>query len=161
RFARLYADAKSAILVWSMGITQHDNGVDNVRAIVNLALARGNVGRGGAGVMPIRGHSGVQGGAEMGAYSTGFPGGVPIDNERARTLSQTWGFDVPTKAGFTAAEMVERAGRGDVDVLWSTGGNFLEVLPGPHVTRAALQRAPVRVHQDIVLSPQMFVDPCE
>ena len=79
RFARLYADASAAVLVWSMGVTQHVNGVDNVRAIVNLGLVRGNVGRPGAGLMPIRGHSGVQGGAEMGCYATAFPGGVPVD----------------------------------------------------------------------------------
>ncbi|MGH2356772.1 MAG: molybdopterin-dependent oxidoreductase, partial [Candidatus Limnocylindria bacterium] len=77
-FARMYATTGSAILVWSMGITQHACGTDNVRAIVDLALARGNVGRAGAGLMPIRGHSGVQGGAEMGCYATVFPGGVPI-----------------------------------------------------------------------------------
>ena len=65
RFARLYAKAKSAVLVWSMGITQHVCGTDNVQAIVNLALARGNVGRPATGLMPIRGHSGVQGGAEI------------------------------------------------------------------------------------------------
>ena len=75
RFARMYMGADRAVLVWSMGITQHTAGVDNVRAIVNLALARGNVGRPGAGLMPIRGHSGVQGGAEMGCYSTALPGG--------------------------------------------------------------------------------------
>ena len=62
-----------------MGLTQHAFGSDNVRAVVNLALARGNVGRPGAGLMPIRGHSGVQGGAEMGAYATAFPGGVPVE----------------------------------------------------------------------------------
>ena len=66
--------ASTAVLVWSMGITQHEHGSDNVAAIVNLGLARGNVGRRGAGLMPIRGHSGVQGGAEMGAYATAFPG---------------------------------------------------------------------------------------
>ena len=70
---RLYGP-RGAVLLWSMGITQHRDGVDGVRAIVNLALARGNVGRDGAGLMPIRGHSGVQGGAEMGAYATALPG---------------------------------------------------------------------------------------
>src|SRR5262249_16317015 len=57
RFARMYASARSAVLVWSMGITQHERGADNVAAIVNLGLARANVGRPGAGLMPIRGHS--------------------------------------------------------------------------------------------------------
>ena len=77
-FARRYAAARRAVLVWSMGVTQQAHGVDNVAAIVNLGLARGNVGRRGAGLMPIRGHSGVQGGAEMGAYATALPGGGPV-----------------------------------------------------------------------------------
>ena len=91
RFARMYASAKRAVLVWSMGITQHEHGVDNVQAIVNLGLARGNVGRPGAGLMPIRGHSGVQGGAEMGCYATAFPGGVAIDDESAAALERAVG----------------------------------------------------------------------
>jgi molybdopterin-dependent oxidoreductase alpha subunit len=159
RFAAAYADARSAVLVWSMGVTQHAHGVDNVRAIVNLALARGNVGRPGAGLMPIRGHSGVQGGAEMGCYATAFPGGVPIDEASAAALGAQWGFPVPSAPGLDAAAMVEAARRGDLDVLWSSGGNFLDVLPAPDATRDALARTPLRVHQDIVLSPQMLVDP--
>jgi molybdopterin-dependent oxidoreductase alpha subunit len=158
RFAQQYAAARSAVIVWSMGVTQHEFGSDNVRAIVNLGLARGNVGRPGAGLMPIRGHSGVQGGAEMGAYATVFPGGVAITPEYAHTLEQQWGFGVPTTRGLDAAAMVDAARRGELDVLWSTGGNFLDVLPGPEVTRAALERVPLRVHQDIVLTHQMLVD---
>jgi len=146
RFARMYASAQSAVLVWSMGVTQHVSGVDNVRAIVNLGLARGNVGRPGAGLMPIRGHSGVQGGAEMGCYATSFPGGGPITPAAAADLSAQWGFDVPSEPGLTAAAMVDAAGTGDLDVLWSSGGNFLDVLPAPDVTRAALERAPLRIH---------------
>jgi molybdopterin-dependent oxidoreductase alpha subunit len=161
RFARMYASARSAVLVWSMGVTQHVSGVDNVRAIVNLGLTRGNVGRPGAGLMPIRGHSGVQGGAEMGCYATTFPGGGPITAEAARELGAQWGFDVPASPGLTAAAMVDAARHGDLDVLWSSGGNFLDVLPAPDVTRAALSRAPLRIHQDIVLSHQMLVDPGE
>ena len=76
-FARLLGEAGRGVLVWSMGVTQHGRGEDNVRAIVNLALARGWVGREGCGLMPIRGHSGVQGGAEMGCYATALPGGWP------------------------------------------------------------------------------------
>ena len=75
-----------------MGITQHTHGVEGVQAIVNVGLARGNVGRDGAGLMPIRGHSGVQGGAEMGAYATAFPGGDPVDAEHAAQWSQRVGL---------------------------------------------------------------------
>jgi molybdopterin-dependent oxidoreductase alpha subunit len=161
RFARMYASARSAVLVWSMGVTQHVSGVDNVRAIVNLGLVRGNVGRPGAGLMPIRGHSGVQGGAEMGCYATTFPGGGPITAEAASELGAHWGFDVPASPGLTAAAMVDAAHHGDLDVLWSSGGNFLDVLPAPDLTRAALSRAALRIHQDIVLSHQMLVEPGE
>src|SRR5205807_6294004 len=111
-FATTYREARSAVFVWSMGVTQHVCGTENVKGIVDLALARGNVGRPGAGLMPIRGHSGVQGGAEMGAYATAFPGGVPVTPENARALRERYGFDVPSKRGLTAAEMVEAAGRG-------------------------------------------------
>jgi len=161
RFAAMYAAAKSAALVWSMGVTQHVSGVDNVRAIVNLGLARGNVGRAGAGLMPIRGHSGVQGGAEMGCYATTFPGGGPITATAAAELGAEWGFDVPATPGLTAAAMVDAARHGDLDVLWSSGGNFLDVLPAPDVTRTALSRAALRIHQDVVLTHQMLVDPGE
>ena len=135
RFAAMYAAAPSAVLVWSMGITQHERGSDGVAAVVNLGLARGNVGRPGAGLMPIRGHSGVQGGAEMGADATVFPGGVPITPESAAALSETYGFPVSARPGLTAEAMVE-AGRAAIDVLYSSGGNFLEVLPDPEFVTA-------------------------
>ena len=156
-FADEYAAASSAVIIWSMGITQHRDSVDGVRALVNVALARGNVGRDGAGLMPIRGHSGVQGGAEMGAYATALPGGLPVDAHHAAELGARWGFDVPGQPGLTAPEMVEAAERGDLDVLWMSGGNFLDVMPDPVRVEAAMGRVPLRVHQDIVVSSQMLV----
>lgn len=156
-FVDEYAAARSAVLVWSMGITQHADSVDGVRAIVNVALARGNVGRDGAGLMPIRGHSGVQGGAEMGAYATSLPGGLEVDEANASRLADQWGFPVPSSPGLTAPEMVEAAAEGRLDVLWMSGGNLLDVLPDPARVHAALERVPLRVHQDIVVSSQMLV----
>ncbi|HEX6567741.1 MAG TPA: molybdopterin-dependent oxidoreductase, partial [Acidimicrobiales bacterium] len=150
--------AGGAVHVWSMGITQHRDSADTVRAIVNLALAQGGVGRDGVGLMPIRGHSGVQGGAEMGAYATSLPGGAPVDAEHAAVLAATWGFPVPDRPGLTAPEMVEAAGRGDLDVLWMSGGNFLDVMPDPPAVEAALARVPLRVHQDVVVTSQMLVE---
>jgi molybdopterin-dependent oxidoreductase alpha subunit len=156
-FVDEYAAAAAAILLWSMGITQRRDSVDGVRAIVNLGLARGNIGRDGAGLMPLRGHSGVQGGAEMGAYATAFPGGVDITERSAAELAHLWGFEVPMRDGLTAPEMIEAAARREIDVLWSSGGNFLDVLPDPTRVEAALDRVPLRVHQDIVISSQMLV----
>ena len=156
-----FAKAKKAVLVWSMGVTQHEHGEDNVRAIINLALAKGFVGRDGCGLMPIRGHSGVQGGAELGAYATAFPGGREINDETALEMAQHWGFEVPAVRGLTAPEMIDAAGAGELDVLFSAGGNFLEVMPDPAEVEAALGRISTRVHMDLVPSSQMFVDPGE
>ncbi|MGQ0549627.1 MAG: FdhF/YdeP family oxidoreductase [Armatimonadota bacterium] len=160
-FARMVGAARTAVFVWSMGITQHEFGEDNVRAIVNLALARGFVGRERCGLMPIRGHSGVQGGAEMGAYATVLPGGLPFTEENVRRFADLWGFAPPSARGMTAPEMIDAAHQGELDALFSVGGNFLEVLPDPRYVREALQRVPLRVHMDIVASSQMLLDPAE
>lgn len=160
-FADLVASAKSAIFVWSMGITQHVEGVDNVRAIVNLALARGFVGRAHCGLVPIRGHSGVQGGAEVGCVPNQFPGGRSVSPETAAEMTALWGFPVPSEPGWMAGEMIERAHAGEVDVLWCVGGNFVETLPEPDRVKEALGRVPLRVHQDIIVSKTMLADPGE
>nr|WP_242072461.1 FdhF/YdeP family oxidoreductase [Microcoleus sp. FACHB-68] len=160
-FAQMVGEAKKAVFVWSMGITQHECGEDNVKAIINLALTKGFVGREGCGLMPIRGHSGVQGGAEMGAYATAFPAGKPITSESASELSKIWGFEVPATPGLIASEMIEAAHEGQLDVLFSVGGNFLEVMPDPDYVEEALNRVPVRVHMDIVLSSQMLLEPAD
>jgi molybdopterin-dependent oxidoreductase alpha subunit len=161
RFAELYGRARTAVFVWSMGVTQHTFGVDNVHAIINLALARGMVGREHCGLMPIRGHSGVQGGAEVGAVPGHFPGGRAVTAESAATMAALWGFPVPAAPGLDAPEMIEAAYRGELDVLYCVGGNFVETLPEPDRVRAALGRVPLRVHHDVVISPTMLVDPAE
>ena len=160
-FAKMVHEAQKAVFVWSMGITQHECGEDNVRSIINLALTKGFVGREGCGLMPIRGHSGVQGGAEMGCYATAFPGGKPITAENAAELSKIWGFDVPSSKGLIATEMIDAADENKLDVLFSVGGNFLEVLPEPDYVEAALKKVPLRVHMDIVLSSQMLIEPAD
>ncbi len=160
-FAQMLAAADKAVIVWSMGVTQHANGEDNVRAIVNLGLARAFVGREGCGLMPIRGHSGVQGGAEMGCYATALPGGLEVDEANAAAFSAHWGFEVPTAPGLTAPEMLDAAGRGELDLMFSSGGNFLEVMPDPELVERTLASIPLRVHMDIVLSTQMLVEPGE
>src|SRR5437868_10543655 len=114
-----------------MGITQHNFGSDAVSMILNLGLLKGYVGRDKCGLMPIRGHSSVQGGAEMGAYSTVFPGGKAINAENATTLAEQYGFAVPDWVGLTAVEMVEASARGQLDLLYCLGGNFLRTLPEP------------------------------
>jgi molybdopterin-dependent oxidoreductase alpha subunit len=158
-FAELIRDARTSVLVWSMGITQHVFGGDTVQMILNLGLAKGFVGRDKCGLMPIRGHSSVQGGAEMGAYATAFPGGKPINAETTDALSNLYGFPVPDWPGLTAPQMVEACFQQQIDMLYCLGGNFIHTLPEPDFVRQALNRVPLRVHQDVILTDQMFVEP--
>jgi molybdopterin-dependent oxidoreductase alpha subunit len=159
--ADLIGNARNGVFVWSMGITQHTFGGDAVQMILNVALARGFLGRDHCGVMPIRGHSSVQGGAEMGAYATAFPGGLPVTTANALALTAQYGFPVPDKPGLTTTEMVEAAARGELDVFYLLGGNFLRTLPEPDYVRTALARVPLRIHQDIIVTDQMFIEPGE
>lgn len=95
----------------------------------------------------------------MGCYATAFPGGVSVNEENAEKLSEQYGFPIRSVEGLNASEMVEAAGRGDLDVLYSSGGNFLDVLPAPDEARTMLANTKVRIHQDIFVSSQMLVDP--
>lgn len=155
--ASAIASAKSGVFVWSMGLTQHAHGTDTVAAVCCLGLSQGWVGRKGCGLMPIRGHSGVQGGAEMGAYATVFPGGRAINEGNAALLKSIWGFSPPASVGLDAVRMIEAAAQGELDVLYCVGGNFRDTLPDPPAVDAALKNVPVRVHQDIFLTPPMLL----
>jgi molybdopterin-dependent oxidoreductase alpha subunit len=154
RFARLLVERPNAIFVWSMGLTQHAHGVETIRALVNVGLARGLPGRPRRGLMPIRGHSGVQGGAEVGCV----PG---IDAATRETWTRAWGVAPPIARGYTAAEMVDRAADGAIDLFWIVGGNFRETLADDARTCAGLSRPRLRVHQDIVVSSAMLVEPSD
>ncbi len=160
-FAELIRNAKNGVVVWSMGITQHAYGGNAVSMCLNLGLLKGWVGRDKCGLMPIRGHSSVQGGAEMGAYSTALPGGKPINAENVAALRKQYDFDIPDWPGMTTTEMVEAGARGELDLLYCLGGNFLRTLPDPAYVTAAMANIPCRVHQDIILTDQMFIEPKE
>jgi molybdopterin-dependent oxidoreductase alpha subunit len=150
-FADLLIARPKTVFVWSMGLTQHAHGVQTVKALVNVGLARGLPRRANAGLVPIRGHSGVQGGAEVGCQ----PRVSPETRERWSTM---WGFPVPDEAGWTAAEMVEHSADGGVELFWIVGGNFLETLGDESRSRRALARPRLRIHQDIVFSSSMLVE---
>jgi molybdopterin-dependent oxidoreductase alpha subunit len=151
QFARLLIERPNAVFVWSMGLTQRVNGVETIKALVNVGLARGLPGRSNRGLVPIRGHSGVQGGAEVGCLPN-------VDPATAARWADVWGFPVPANQGWTTAEMIDHASRGDVDVFWIVGGNFLETLPDAARSRAALRRPRLRIHHDILLSSSMLVE---
>jgi molybdopterin-dependent oxidoreductase alpha subunit len=163
RFAEAFGRARHAIVTWSMGITQHAYGSDNVRALVNLQLAKGNVGRPHTGLMPMRGHSGVQGGAEMGGMPGAYVMGFPANDENAKKFAspEMWGFEPPAWKGLSAAHMILAAERGEIDALWQSGGNFKQTLPEPDLVERALSNIKLRVHQDIVANPTMLVDPAD
>ena len=102
--------------------------------------------------MPIRGHSGVQGGAEVGC--------VPwLEESQRKRFEDAWNFKLPTFQGLSAAEMVAGAYRGEIDVFWMVGGNFLETLPDPPAASQALKNVSTRIHQDLLLSSMMLLGP--
>lgn len=158
RFAELYQSAKNVVFVYSMGLTQYTFGVDNVKMVVNLALARGMIGRPHTGVMPIRGHSGVQGSAECGADPDKLPGAVAITPESIGRFEQAWQHPLPKHVGLRAAHLLEEAGRGGLDLLYLIGGNHLETMPDRDHAQRALQSVRLRVHQDIVLNTSTLLD---
>jgi predicted molibdopterin-dependent oxidoreductase YjgC len=122
-----------------------------MRALINIGLARGLPCRPNAGLVPIRGHSGVQGGAEVGCQPR-------VSADTRAQWTEAWGFPVPDAPGWTAAEMVDHAARGDVDLFWIVGGNFLETLGDESRSRAALARPRLRIHHDIVFSSSMLIE---
>jgi len=161
RFAEIYASSNTAVFIWSMGITMHSHGSMNVKAIINLALARGMVGRPKTGLMPIRGQSGVQGGAEVGVSPESLPAGKPLTEENIRHFTNLWGFEIPSWRGYTAPEMIEAAAEGRLDILYSIGGGLLKVMPDRKYVERALENIPLRVYHDIVLNTQMLLEPRE
>ncbi len=158
RFAELYGKAERAVLLYSMGLTQYTFGVDNVKMVVNLALSRANIGREKTGIIPIRGHSGVQGTAECGVDADKLPGGIDITEESCAKLEAAWGHAIPHKKGLKAAHALDAAARGEIDLMYLVGGNFLDTMPDPDNARRGLCRPRVRIHQDIVLNSSTLVD---
>lgn len=162
RFADLYAGADTSVTVWSMGITQHTFGQQNVFTLSNLAMAQGRIGRPKCGLNPIRGHSGVQGGAEMGCVPSTVGMGNPVSDPDVRErVGERWGFEIPDRPGLSATASLDAMARGEIDALWSTGGNFLETLPDPGYVRKALDRVPVKIFQDVVTNPMMLLEPAD
>ena len=159
--AKIYSQVKTAIFLWSMGITMHSYGVENVRAIANLALSRGMIGKPNTGMVALRGQSSVQGGAEMGAVPNQFPGGNPIDTEHAAKFSKNWGFTVPDEKGQMIIDMMRAAHNQELDVFYCIGSNLFNVLPDTNFVQEALSKIPLRIHHDVVINQQMFVEPTD
>lgn len=156
-FAELIARSRTMVSVWSMGLTQHRFGTENVESVANLHLLRGAVGRDHCGLLPIRGHSGVQGGGECGVTPDKLPGLKPVDESSARWFEERWGFPIPLAAGLSTGPMLEAAARGEIDFLYNMGGNLLATMPDSPWAARALEGVDLRIHQDIHLNPSMFL----
>ncbi|WP_295853251.1 FdhF/YdeP family oxidoreductase [uncultured Xylophilus sp.] len=136
--ARVYAQAEAVIGVYGMGLTQHKRGVDNIGMLVNLMLLRGNVGKSGAGLCPVRGHSNVQGQRTVGIAEK--PELVPLD-----TLAQQYGFEPPRHKGLSTVDACQGVLDGSVKAFIGLGGNFVRAMPDHFRIEPAWQRLQLTV----------------
>jgi formate dehydrogenase alpha subunit len=151
--ARIYAESEAASIFFSMGITQHTTGVDNVKSCANLSMLCGNLGVEGGGVNPLRGQNNVQGSCDMGALPIVYTGYQPVSSDDARNkFEKAWGVSLPPKPGLTIVETLNAAHDGKIKALYVMGEN--PMLSDPDLTHAkeALQHLDLLVVQDIVMS---------
>ncbi|WP_306368760.1 FdhF/YdeP family oxidoreductase [Nocardiopsis sp. CC223A] len=131
--------SERTVVCWAMGLTQHKHSVPTIREVVNFLLLRGNVGRPGAGVCPVRGHSNVQGDRTMGIFER--PADAFLD-----ALGAEFGFSPPRGHGHDTVNAIRAMARGDVRVFFAMGGNFVAATPDTHVTEDAMRRVRLTVH---------------
>ena len=131
--------SKRTIVCWAMGLTQHKHSVQTIREVVNFLLLRGNIGRPGAGVCPVRGHSNVQGDRTMGIFER--PSTAFLD-----ALDREFGITSPRHHGYDVVRAIAALRDGDAKVFFAMGGNFVSATPDTAVTEAAMRRARLTVH---------------
>ncbi|WP_305821476.1 FdhF/YdeP family oxidoreductase [Massilia brevitalea] len=158
--AAVYAGAGAVLGVYGMGLTQHQNGVQNVGMIVNLLLMRGNIGKPGAGVCPVRGHSNVQGQRTVGI--TEKPELAPLDK-----LKELYGFEPPTKTGMNTVEACEGILARKVQAFIGLGGNFVRAVPETVLMEAAWREIALTVQvstklnrNHVIHGKQAYILPC-
>ncbi|NEY70891.1 FdhF/YdeP family oxidoreductase [Bacillus mesophilus] len=160
--AQLLAHSKNAVYVWAMGLTMHSFATDNISQVCNLALLRGHVGRQYNGLMPFRGHSGVQGTGEMGCDPFVLPGG-DYAGDNIERIEKIWNFELPKWQGDIVGVTLENILLPDdherkIKMYYMSGGNFLETMPEPEFIEEALSELEIRVHQDIILNTSALLD---
>ncbi|GAA0672480.1 FdhF/YdeP family oxidoreductase [Streptomyces malaysiensis subsp. malaysiensis] len=131
--------SKRTIVCWAMGLTQHKHSVPTIREVVNFLLLRGNIGRPGAGVCPVRGHSNVQGDRTMGIFERPAPAFLDA-------LEREFGFAPPREHGFDVVRAIRALRDGQAKVFFAMGGNFVAASPDTEVTEAAMRAARLTVH---------------
>jgi len=156
----IYAKAERVIINYGMGITQHRHGTGNVQQIANLLMLRGNIGRKGAGISPLRGHSNVQGDRTVGITE------IPSD-ALLNAIARVFGFEPPRNKGHNALEAVEAIRDGRSKALVCLGGNLAVAMSDPEVTFKAMRNLDLAVHiatklnrSHLLLAKQSFILPC-
>jgi len=151
--AKLYAQADRASILYSMGITQHTTGTDNVLSVANLAMLTGNMGKEGAGVNPLRGQNNVQGACDMGALPPTLPGYQIVSVSEVREkFERAWGVKLPSNAGLTVVEMIGAASEGKVKGMYIMGENPMLSDPDIDHVEEGLKKLEFLVVQDIFLT---------
>ncbi len=160
RAADIYIESKRTIACWAMGLTQQKHAVATIQTIVNLMLLRGNIGRPGAGICPVRGHSNVQGDRTVGIVERPAP-------EFLDGLRDAFGFDPPREHGLDTVAAIEAMHEGRAGVFFAMGGNFAVATPDTPYTEEALRRCDVTAHvstklnrSHLVCGRQAFILPC-
>ncbi len=138
KIAHLYSQANNAIFAWGMGVTHHENGTDIVEAIAHLALLGGQIGRTGAGLLPLRGHSNVQGIGTVGVK----PG---LSSQLTEALAQYYNITLPQKPGLDTMACIDAAARGEMDAALFMGGNLLQACPSRERAEKTIGNIPFRL----------------
>ena len=148
--AHLFAGSPAASILYSMGITQHTSGTNNVLALANLSMVTGQIGKPASGVNPLRGQNNVQGACDMGGLPNVFTGYQRVDEEAPRTkFEAAWGRRLSARPGLTLMEMMEAIGEGRIKALFILGENPLLTDPDATRVRDELSRLDLLVVQDI------------
>jgi len=158
--AEIVMNTKSMISCWAMGLTQQRDAVAAIQEIVNLHLLGGHVGRPGAGLCPVRGHSNVQGDRTMGIWER-MPDGF------LNKLRENFGFEPPRKHGYDVVESIKAMHRGNAKIFFAMGGNFLSATPDTEFTAQALASCLLTVHistklnrSHLITGKQALILPC-
>jgi molybdopterin-dependent oxidoreductase alpha subunit len=137
-FSKLLIENKKIIICWAMGITQHENGVENVQEIVNVLLLKGSIGKPGAGTCPVRGHSNVQGDRTMGIWEK-------PKEDFLKKLDERFSFSAPRAHGYDVVDTIKSMDKGTTKVFIGMGGNFISASPDSKFTGESMQNCDLTV----------------
>lgn len=153
KVARMYAKTEKAMIFYTMGITQHTTGTDNVMSVANLAMLTGHVGKESTGVNPLRGQSNVQGACDMGCLPNFYPGYQKVTDEAVKNkFEKAWNVNLPEGAGLTLVEIMHSAHKGEIKGMYIMGENPVLSDPDGNFVMDAIKNLDFLVVQDIFLS---------